>query len=93
MAGAQRRVAGKRQLAAGCEDAHAVVGPGCFGLVAGGQHKCGFAQVGPLGEVFHLFGAQAGAIQNHGQRVAEVGRGGEDVDLFEGAGFHEGEFG
>jgi hypothetical protein len=94
VAGPQGRVAGKRQLSAGREDAHAVVGRG-FG---GRQHKGGFRQVGPLRKTLHGRVVQAAAVQHHGQRIAEVGLGGEDIDLFEGpvlslskgAGFHEG---
>lgn len=39
VAGAQRGVPGKRQLAPGAEDAHAVVGPGRAAFGCGRQHK------------------------------------------------------
>ena len=85
VAGAQGGVAGKGQLAAGGEDAHAVVGSGGPALGCGRQHEGGFRQVGPAGEALHGFVAQAGAVQHHGQRVAQVGDGGEHVHLHERA--------
>ena len=81
-------MAGKGQFAAGGEDAHLIVGTlgrtGCTGR----QQERGFGQVGPLRKVLHLCARQVGAIQHHGQRVAQVGGVGKDIKLFEGAGFH-----
>ena len=88
VAGAQGRVAGKRQLGAGGEDAHAVVRSGGRALGRGRQHKRGFRQVSPVREMLHVLGGEVTAIQHHGQRVAQVGRVGEDVNLLEGARCH-----
>ena len=84
VAAAQRGVAGKGQLAARAEDADLVVSTG----LRGRQQEGGLRQVGPVGEVLHLFGAQARAVQHHGQRVAQVRHGGEHIDLLECAGLH-----
>ena len=88
MAGAQRGVSGKRQLAPRAEDAHAVVGPGRAAFGGGRQHKGGFREVGPVRELLHRLGGQARAVQHHGQGVATVGGGGEHIDLLEGAVVH-----
>jgi hypothetical protein len=39
-------------------------------------------------EVLHLFDGQAVGIEYYGEWVTAVGRGGEDIDLLEGEGFH-----
>ena len=85
---AQRRVTRKRQLSAGREDAHPVVGTARSPFGRGRQHKSGFAQLRPAGKGLHLRIAQTLAVQHHGERVAQKGRVSEDVDLLEGAGFH-----
>ena len=70
MAASQRRMAGEGQLAAGREDAHAVVGR----RLGGRQQEGGLGQVGPLREVLHLRVVEAGAVEHHRERIAEVGR-------------------
>ena len=87
---AQCRVARKRQLSAGREDPYPVIGPARSPFRRGRQHKGGFAQLRPAGKGLHLRVRQAIAVQHHGQRVAQKGRVGEDVDLLECAGFHGG---
>ncbi len=90
MAGAQRGVASEGQLAPGAEDAHAVVGTGGAALGRGRQHEGGLGEVGPVRELLHGLGGEAFAIEHHGQRVAQAGRGGEHIDLLEGALVHGG---
>ena len=88
VAGAQRGVARKRQLAIGAEDAQAVVGPGRAPGVGGRHQKGGFRQVGPGRKAAHVAVAQAVGIQHHGHGVAVAGAVAEHVDLLEGALVH-----
>jgi hypothetical protein len=81
-------VAGKRQLAAGGEDAHPVVRTLGTALGRGRQQKGGFGQVGPAGKGLHGLIVQAFAVQHHGQRVATVGGFGKHIDLHKGACTH-----
>jgi glutathione S-transferase len=81
----QAFMAGERQFAARREDTHAVVRR----IVLGRQHEGRFGQVRPRREVLHLFVGQANAIEHHGQWIAAIRRGGEDVDLLERALLHE----
>ena len=77
VAASERRVAGKRQFAAGREDAHAVVG----GRVLRRQQEGGLGQVGPAREGGQRLVAQALGGVHHGQRVALEQHGAEDVEL------------
>ena len=76
---AQRGVAGKRQLAAGREDAHAVVGAG----VGGRQQEGRLREICPAREGRHSRVVEALRVMHHGQRVALQGGGGEDIELVE----------
>ena len=89
VAAAQCGVTGKWQLPAWTEDAHFVVGLWVFRW----QQKRGLREVGPVGEMLHFGSGEAAAIQHHGQWVAEVRRGGENINLFEGALAHRTSFG
>ncbi len=79
VAAAERGVAGKGQLAAGGEDAHAVVGAG----LGGRQQKGGLGQIGPAREGRHARVVQARRVVHHRQRVAAQRLGGEDIQLVE----------
>jgi hypothetical protein len=75
--GAERRVAGERQLAARREDPDAVVGA----RVGGREQERRLAQVRPIGEGGHLRIGQCICADNNGQRVAAQRPRGENVDL------------
>jgi hypothetical protein len=79
VAGADRGVPGERQLAARCEDPQPVVG----GRVGGAEQEGRLGQVRPAGEGGHLLVGEVVGAVHHGDRVAEVGHGGEHVDLGE----------
>src|SRR6185369_9377768 len=79
VAAAQRRVARETQLAAGREDANAVVGR----VALRRQQEGRLRQVGPAREVLHLLVRQARAIQHHRERVAAIRRAAENIDLLE----------
>lgn len=77
VAGSQRRMAGERELRNRGEDPYPVVGTGCCRR----QDEGRFGKVRPVREALHLPGAQPLGIQDDGDRIAVVGRGGEDIDL------------
>ena len=81
VAGAQGRMTGERQLAAGSEDPDLVVR-----LLSGWrQHERGLGQVGPVGEALHLTGGQPVGVEDDGDRIAPEGPGGEDINFAEAA--------
>ncbi len=74
-------MAGEGQLAAGGEDPDPVVGSG----IGRRQHEGRLAEVRPTGEGSHGGVVDAVGVEHDGHGVAEVGLGGEDVDLGEAA--------
>jgi hypothetical protein len=72
---ADRRVAGKRQLAAGRENAQAVVGH----RVAARQDEHGLRQVELARNRLHLRRVEAIGVKHHGQRIAGQTLGGENI--------------
>ena len=79
MCGAECRVAGKWKFRNGSENPHPVV----RGTIGRREHKGRFRQVGPGGDLLHLFIANTCRFQDHAHRVTEVGSIGENVDLHE----------
>ncbi len=74
----------ERQLAAGREDAHTVVGAG----VGRREQEGGLAEVGPAREGLHTIVVErVGAVDDR-ERIAAQRRVGEDVDLAEGEARH-----
>jgi hypothetical protein len=69
-------VPGERQLRAGCEDPHPVVGV----CRRRRHHERRLGQVHPPGDALHLLGGQTVAVEHDGDRVAEIRRVGEHVD-------------
>ena len=79
VATAERRVSGKRQLAARREDAHAVIGL----IRCRSQQEGRIRQIRPARERLHPLVAQAVGVVNDGERVAAQCGAGEHVDLSE----------
>jgi hypothetical protein len=77
-------VTGERQLAIRREDAHPVVGAG----LARAQQERRLRQIGPAGKALHGFRLDPLGVMHHRNRVAEVGHGGENIDLEERAAWH-----
>jgi hypothetical protein len=73
----ERRMPGEWQFPARREDPHPVVRP----LVARGQQEGRLRQVRPPGEQPHLVVAQPVGPVHDGDRVAQAGLIGEDIDL------------
>src|SRR6202023_2816742 len=62
------------------EDPHPVVGA----RTGRREHESGLREVHPAGKPLHLAVGEASAVEHHGQRVTEIRRGAEDIDLAEG---------
>jgi len=74
-------MAGERQLTGGGEDPDLVV----RAVSHWRQDEGGLGQVRPAREALHVTLLDAVPLENHGHRVAQARRCGEDIDLTEGA--------
>ena len=77
MAGAQSWMTGKGQFLRGGENPQLIIGAGICRL----QHKGGFGQIGPIGKLRHLRGAEPVGIENNGHRIARKRLAGKYIDL------------
>ena len=77
MTGADGGMAGERKLIARCENAYSVVG----GWIARRKNERGFAEVRPVCKSSHVISGHSIGIKHHGNRIAKVGLGREDIDL------------
>lgn len=57
------------------EDAHPVI----RAAISRRQQERGFGEVHPVGEPLHLFACEVLGFSHHGERIAAVGLGGEDI--------------
>ncbi len=79
VAGAERRMAGKGQLATRREDAHPIVGVGR----GRAQEERRLGEVRPVGERLHLGVAEVVRVVHHGEAIPPAARRAEDVNLAE----------
>jgi hypothetical protein len=79
--GAEGRVSSEGKFTAGAKDPDSVVG--C--RRSSRQYERCFRKIGPAREALHLFRIDPGGFQDHCQRVSEVRRLTENVDLPKGA--------
>ncbi len=79
VAGAERGVAGERQLGVGGEDPDPIVGL----RIDRREHERGLRQVRPGGDALHVLGVESFPLEDHRHGVAQARLIREDVDLLE----------